>query len=86
MDTGLDLATGTRLQDRVSPATMLSTVSDVLFVYVGYYAVHLESHDVFAELTAAGQFTGVHRYTFNNTKDKKFLLFDITHSVQEVWL
>jgi putative alpha-1,2-mannosidase len=50
----------------------------------GYYTVYLESHDVFVELTAAGLYTGVHRYTFNDTEGKKYLLFDITHSVQEV--
>ena len=37
-----------------------------------------------AELTVAGLYTGVHRYTFDNREDKKYLLFDMTHSVDEV--
>lgn len=41
---------------------------------------------MFAELTAAGLYTGVHRYTFDNAEDKKYLLFDMTHSVEEVHL
>lgn len=39
---------------------------------------------MFAELTVAGLYTGVHQYTFLNSGDKKYLLFDITHSVKEV--
>lgn len=46
--------------------------------------MYLESHHVFAELTVAGLYTGVHRYTFENPRAKKYILFDVTHSVQEV--
>lgn len=56
------------------------------FTILGFYKVLLESHNVFAELTVAGVYTGVHRFTYNNPLDKKYILFDITHSVQEVKL
>lgn len=51
---------------------------------IGYYSVHLETHNVFVELTVAGLYTGVHRYTYNNPSAKKYLFFDITHAVKEV--
>ena len=51
----------------------------------GYYSVLLKSHRIFAELTVAGVFTGVHRYTYTaNSASQNFLLFDISHSVQKV--
>ena len=49
----------------------------------GYYGVVLNTPNVLAELTAAGQYTGVHRYTFMGLGNN-YLLFDPTHSVQKV--
>lgn len=46
--------------------------------------MHLETHNVFVELTVAGLYTGVHRYTYNNPSAKKYLFFDTTHAVKEV--
>ncbi len=42
----------------------------------GYYAVHLKSVDCLVELTADDH-TGVHRYTFGNSKDAR-LFIDVT--------
>lgn len=42
----------------------------------GYYAVHLKSVDCLVELTADNH-TGVHRYTFGNSKDAR-LFIDVT--------
>ena len=42
----------------------------------GYYAVHLKSVDCLVELTADDH-TGVHRYTFGNSKDSR-LFIDVT--------
>ena len=87
MDIGLHLATRMRQLVLVNHACMAHSNSlhgglgDHL---LGYYSVLLETPQVFAELTVAGVYTGVHRYTFSNSTDKKYLLFDITHSVQKV--
>ncbi len=45
----------------------------------GYYAVKLDKHDIFAELTAT-QNTGVHRYTFPAT-DSARILIDLQHGL-----
>lgn len=50
--------------------------------YPGYYGVLLNTPNVLAELTAAGVYTGVHRYTFMGLGNN-YVLFDPTHSVQK---
>lgn len=47
----------------------------------GYYAVHLQSLDCLVELTADNH-TGVHRYTFGNSKDARLYL-DVTSTVEK---
>ena len=47
---------------------------------VGYYGVLLATPNVLAELTAAGVYTGVHRYTFQGLGNN-YVILDPTHSV-----
>ncbi|KAL5496212.1 hypothetical protein EMCRGX_G012453 [Ephydatia muelleri] len=51
--------------------------------YPGYYGVLLATPNVLAELTAAGVYTGVHRYTFQGL-GTNYVIFDPSHSVQKV--
>jgi predicted alpha-1,2-mannosidase len=43
----------------------------------GYYSVQLDN-GIFAEMTASER-AGLHRYTFPNEKDRKFILIDLEH-------
>ena len=51
-------------------------------LYPGYYSVPLPTHNAFAELTVAGNFTGVHRYTFASTATPKTILIDVCHALE----
>lgn len=44
----------------------------------GYYAVHLENGDIDVLLTVSER-AGLHEYTFNNAKGKKYILIDLDH-------
>ena len=53
----------------------------------GYYSVELDTHSTLAELTVAGSYTGVHKYTFhsgNNDKLQNIILIDASHTVTKV--
>jgi len=50
----------------------------------GYYAVHLDGHNVLAELTVAGPYTGMHRYTFYDANKSKYVIIDPSHTVKKV--
>lgn len=61
---------------------MYHHASSVL-IGIGFYSVLLQSADVFVELTVAGPFTGLHRYTYFGSR-KRYLIFDPTHAVKKV--
>ena len=67
---------------RVTPAVSNKKASVIPFSHkdevasVGYYAVYLKTLGCLAEMTA-DEHTGVHRYTFNHSKDAR-LSFDVT--------
>ncbi|MCR9173948.1 MAG: GH92 family glycosyl hydrolase [bacterium] len=44
----------------------------------GYYSVHLEEPDIDVQLATTTR-AGIHEYTFNKEKGKKFLLLDLDH-------
>lgn len=44
----------------------------------GYYDVHLERGDIDVRLAVTDR-AGIHEYTFNDTKGKKFILIDLDH-------
>ena len=52
----------------------------------GYYSVELNTHNTLAELTAAGSYTGVHRYTFHKGNDKlqNIVVIDPSHTITKV--
>lgn len=45
----------------------------------GYYEVRLKDNNILAQLTATKR-TGIHKYTYPNSKDQKFLL-DLSHGI-----
>lgn len=44
----------------------------------GFYSVHLDDANIDVRLTVTER-AGFHEYTFNNSKDKKFILIDLDH-------
>ena len=49
----------------------------------GYYTVQLDSPHVKAELTVAGNWTGVHKYSFEGD-GARYIIVDALHAVQKV--
>lgn len=49
----------------------------------GYYTVHLDTHRVSAELTVAGHWTGLHRYSFEGDGER-YTLVDALHALNKV--
>ncbi|MBQ8228449.1 MAG: GH92 family glycosyl hydrolase [Clostridia bacterium] len=49
----------------------------------GYYAVYLQTIDCLAEMTATSH-TGIHRYTFNDSKDSRLFL-DVSSALANRW-
>lgn len=49
----------------------------------GYYTAHLDSPNVKAELTVAGNWTGVHRHTFEGDGER-YIIVDALHAVKKV--
>lgn len=47
----------------------------------GFYSVHLDDENIDVRLTVAER-AGYHEYTFNNSKDKKYILIDLDHRDQ----
>ena len=57
--------------------------ADAQVLYPGYYSVPLPTHSVRAELTVAGNYTGLHRYTFDADAAgaPKTILIDVCHAL-----
>lgn len=53
----------------------------------GYYSVELVTHNTLAELTVAGTYTGVHRYTFYKGNDnmQNTIIIDSSHTITKVY-
>ena len=49
----------------------------------GYYTVHLDTHRVSAELTVVGQWTGMHRYSYEGDGGR-YVILDALHAVHKV--
>lgn len=54
----------------------------------GYYSVELNTHKTLAELTVAGSYTGVHKYTFHKGNDKlhDIIIIDPSHTITKVYI
>ena len=52
----------------------------------GYYSVELNTQNTLAELTVAGPYTGVHKYTFHkgNDKSQNIVIIDPSHTITKV--
>lgn len=53
----------------------------------GYYSVELMTHNTLAELTVAGSYTGIHKYTFREQNDKlqNIIIIDPSHTITKVY-
>ena len=49
----------------------------------GYYTVQLDTHRVSAELTVVGQWTGMHRYSYEGDGGR-YIILDALHAVHKV--
>lgn len=51
----------------------------------GYYSVELNTHSTLAELTVAGSYTGVHKYTFHDGNNlQNIVILDPSHTITKV--
>jgi len=55
-------------------------------ITAGYYSVYLDAHNVLTELTVAGPYTGIHKYTFYEANKNKYVIIDPSHTVTKVCL
>ena len=53
-------------------------------ITAGYYSVHLDAHNVLVELTVAGSYTGIHKYTFYEANKNKYVIIDPSHTITKV--